>query len=458
MGPSYGPHTPLDSLSLTGLSHRTAPVAVREWFAFDDEAAARVLRTLHDRVGAREVALLSTCNRTEVYFVGDGPDRIALRTAVLREVSAAKGRPLCDIEPYLYDRTGLDAARHLFRVAASLDSLVVGEPQILGQVKNAFRVAREAGTLGPVLSRVFEKSFKAAKDVRATTEVGCGEVSVGSVAVDLARKVFGDLARCQVLLIGAGKMGEAVARSLASAGAQRVVVANRTAERARDVAARYGWTASSLEDLAGLVAGSDAVIASVASSGYLLDRGLLRRAVAVRRFRPLFLVDIAVPRVIEPEAGREEGIYLYNIDDFNEIIQEHLKRRRRDVQTAEAIIARAIGSLEQAFREQEVQPLIGRLMTWATDLKEQEVARALRELGPLDQRQRKVVEALASSLVQKVLHRPILAVRQGAKHGRADLVEPFVELFGLGEEGSGGGEGDSGEAAASMARTSGRPE
>ncbi len=425
-----------EDIRVVGLSHRTAPVAVREWFAFDDEAARRVVGTLREKVGVTEAVLLSTCNRTEVYVVADDEarDPLTTRTAVMREVAAAKGRPLQDIEPHLYDRAGLDAVRHLFRVAASLDSLVVGEPQILGQVKNAFRIARDAGTVGPVLSRVFEKSFKAGKDVRATTRVGTGEVSVGSVAVDLARKVFGDLGRCSVLLVGAGKMGEAVARSLATGGARTVVVANRTLERARDVANRYGWTGASLDDLSGLVTASDAVIASVASSGYLLDRALLKRVVVARRYRPLFLVDIAVPRVIEPEAGREEGIYLYNIDDFNEIINEHLKRRHKDVQTAEAIIAREVDAIERAFREQDVQPVIARLSRWAENLKDQEVERALREMGPLDERQARVVEAMAASRVHKMLHHPILALRRGAQDGRGDVVEAVQDLFGLAED------------------------
>lgn len=432
-----------ENIWVVGLSHRTAPVAVRECFAFDDEAAGRVLGTLRDRAGVCEAVLLSTCNRTEVYTVSEDAalDRAALRIAVLKEVAAAKGRPVQDIEPHLYDRTGLDAVRHLFRVAASLDSLVVGEPQILGQVKNAFRVAREAGTLGPVLTRVFEKSFKAGKDVRATTAVGTGEVSVGSVAVDLARKVFGDLGRCSVLLIGAGKMGEAVARALASGGVRRVVVANRTLERALDVAGRYGWTGAPLDDLPGLLTTSDAVIASVASSGYLLGRALLKRVVAARRYRPLFLVDIAVPRVIEPEAGREEGIYLYNIDDFNEIINEHLKRRHKDVQAADAIIAREVAAVERAFRELDVQPVIARLSRWAADLKDQEVARALREIGETDERHARVVQALANSLVQKMLHHPILALRRGAQDGREEVVEAVEELFGLAEGSAGGSNG-----------------
>lgn len=425
-----------EDIRVVGLSHKTAPVSVREWFSFDDEAASRLLTTLRERAGLQEAVILSTCNRTEIYFVADhdGRDPLAVRGAVVREVAAAKGRPLADLEPHLHDHVGLDAVRHLFRVAASLDSLVVGEPQILGQVKNAFRIAREAGTIGPILSRVFEKSFKAGKDVRASTAVGTGEVSVGSVAVDLARKVFGDLTRCSVLLIGAGKMGEAVARTLASGGARTVVVANRTLERAQDVAGRYGWNAAPLQDLPGLLTSSDVVIASVASSGYLMDRAQLKRAVAARRYRPLFLVDIAVPRVIEPGAGREEGIYLYNIDDFNEIIQDHLKRRRQDVQFAESIIAREVTAVERGFREQEVQPVIAGLMRWAADVKDQEVERALREMGDVDERQARVLRAMAASLVQKMLHHPILAMKRSAQDGRCDIVEAVEELFGLAKD------------------------
>lgn len=426
-------------LWVVGLSHRTAPVAVRECFAFDDEAAKHVLTLLRDRLEVRESVLLSTCNRTEVYAVSDGEvrDHLATRTSVLAEVAAAKGRHLQDIEPYVFYLVGLDAVHHLFRVAASLDSLVIGEPQVLGQVKKAFRIARETKTVGPILARIFERSFKAAKEVRASTEIGLGEVSVGSVAVDLAGKVFGDLRRCSVLLLGAGKMGEAVARALASAGVQRVVVASRTLERAQSVARRYGWKNTPLADMAGLLRESDVVIASLASSGYVLDRAMLKRAVEARRYRPLFLVDIAVPRVIDPEAGREEGVYLYNIDDFNEIINEHFKRRGKDVQTAKGIVAREVAAVERAFREQNVQPVIARLSKWATDLKHQEVARAKREFGSLDERQAKVIEAMASSLVQRLLRHSILALRRGAHEGRTDLIEAVEDLFGLHEQGSG---------------------
>lgn len=422
----------LERLFLVGLSHKTAPVEVRELFAFDDESAVALLRIFRERLGAAEAVLLSTCNRTEVYVVlGAGKGLEPLRTAIVREVAAAKGRPGQELDPFTYCRTGLEAVQHLFRVAASLDSLVVGEAQILGQVRNAYRIAQAAGSLGPLLSRVFERAFKAAKQVRTMTAVGRWGVSVGSVAVDLAKKVFGDLGRCSVLLIGAGKMGEAVARALAAAGARKVVVANRTIEKAEQVASLHGWDAATLEGLEGLLVRSDAVIASVAYPGYLMTRALLKKVVAARRFAPVFIVDIGVPRVVEPEAANLEAVYLYDIDDFNTIISEHLRRRKAEVEAAEAIIAKEAASMQRFLVEQEIQPVVASLMKFANAIKEQEVSRAVRELGLGDQRQIEIVQAMASSIVKKLLHNPVLYLRQSALEGRREVIEAAVQIFGL---------------------------
>ena len=228
------------AITLVGLSHKTASVAVRELYAFDDEQARAVLEDLKAR-GVQEAVLLSTCNRVEVYGVSSGETgHQEIRSKIVESLAMAKGVNSNEIVPHLYTLEGIAAIRHLFRVAASLDSLVLGEPQILGQTKSAYRIASEAGTVGPVLGRFFERAFKVAKEVRSSTGVGTGQVSVGSIAVDLARKVFGDLAKCTVLLLGAGKMAEAVAKTLAAAGAQKVVVANRTVERAMAVAEQFG--------------------------------------------------------------------------------------------------------------------------------------------------------------------------------------------------------------------------
>ena len=337
-----------------------------------------------------------------------------------------------EVRPYLYRLDGLDAVRHLFRVASSLDSLVIGEPQVLGQAKEAYRIAVEAGTVGAVLARFFEKAFKVAKEVRTTTGVGTGQVSVGSIAVDLARQVFGDLSRSTVLLLGAGKMAEAVGRTLAAAGARQVVVANRTVEKAMKVAETHGWTGAPLSDLADLMVAADVVIASLGAQGYVIDRPLVKGVLARRRHRAVFLVDIAVPRVVEPDVGAMEGAYLYNIDDFNQIVQEHVRRRAGDVHKADELVAREVGGVERYLRAMEVQPLVSAMGQRAQDLRDREVARALKELPDATPEVRKVIEALGSSLSNKLMHDPICALREAAHAGTGDgLAEATRRLFRL---------------------------
>ncbi|NOZ00633.1 MAG: glutamyl-tRNA reductase [Deltaproteobacteria bacterium] len=415
-----------------GLSHRTAPVDIRERFSFNDEAAARLLSTLAERAGIREAVLLSTCNRTEMYYVEPmGCDTGKLKQTVLDEMAGSRGRQTADLTEYIYEKRGLDMVRHLFMVASSLDSLVLGEPQILGQVKNAYRVAMDAGTLGGHLGRTFERSFKVAKEVRNSTAVGMGEVSVGSVAVDLARKVFGDLSDSAVLMMGAGKMAETVAKTLSSNGCSSVVVANRTVEKARSVAGRYDWSGVALEDVPDLVARADIVIASLNYPGYVLDRSAMKSVIAVRRFKPLFMVDISLPRVIEPEVGRMEGAYLYNIDDFNQIIDRHLHRRAQDADSALEIIDREVDGVRKKIRELTVQPLIGRLRKKSMQLKDQELKRALREMGEVTDEQRRTMEMMASSIVDKMLHNPIMALRRSVQDERDDVAEAVKEMFGI---------------------------
>jgi glutamyl-tRNA reductase len=427
-------------ICLLGLSHRTAPVDIRECYAFDEEGALAVVSGL---VGSdiREAVLLSTCNRTEIYGVGsdgDGPEKV--QAAMLESLARAKDRSVSELEPHIYRMDGTEAVRHLFRVAGSLDSLVLGEPQILGQVKTAYRIGTTAGTVGPVLSRFFERAFKVAKEIRTSTGVGTGQVSVGSIAVDLSRKVFGDLSRCSVLLLGAGKMAEAVARTLSSAGAGRVLVANRTVDKALKVAERYGWKGSALDDLPSLLIDADVVIASVAYPGHLIDRASLKGVMGRRRFKSMFLVDIAVPRVIDPASTDLEGVYLYNIDDFNRIIADHLKRRSQDVRQAEAIIAREVEGAERWLRTQAVQPLVAELCRRTGEIREREVARALRELGDLTDEQQKVIQVMASSLANKLMSDPLTTLRESVNGHEGDVLAAAVRrLFRLEANGAGHG-------------------
>jgi glutamyl-tRNA reductase len=425
-----------------GLSHKTAPVEVRERYAFDDEAAVATLKLLVERAGLREAVLLSTCNRTELYVVPRDGESAATLRAVAGELASSRDRPAFELSEHLYHFEGVDGVRHLFRVCASLDSMVLGEPQILGQAKEAWRIAADAGTVGPVLGRFFERAFKVAKEVRSTTGVGTGQVSVGSIAVDLARQVFGGLETCGVLLLGAGKMAETVAKTLAAAGASRVTVANRTVEKALRVADRYGWAGVALSDLPSLLAGADVVIASIGAPGHVVDRAMIRNVLVRRRFRPLFLVDIAVPRVIEPAVGEVEGAYAYDIDDFNGIIQEHLKRRAGDVRRADEVVGRELVAVERWFREREVRPLIADLRQRADDIAAHEVERAVKALGADGEAQREVLAAMASSILNKLLHDPMTRLRSSTADGRTDLQDAARELFGMDVPGAPAPSGD----------------
>jgi len=423
------------ALAMIGVSHRTADVSVRERMALDAEAQARLREALRD-AGLSESVVLSTCNRTEVYGVG-GPRMDASRTeaALVEALCRDRGIPPGALEAHLYRMRGIDAVRHLFRVAAALDSLVLGEPQILGQVKEAYRAAVEQRQVGPLLARFFEKAFKVAKEVRTDTEVGSGQVSVGSIAVDLARQVFGDLGESTVLLLGAGEMAEAVARALASAGARQVVVANRTLERAMLVAEQYGWNGRSLEDLGDLLAQSDVVIASLGAPQWVVDQARMREALRRRRNRPVFLVDIAVPRVVEPLIGRMEGAYLYNLDDFQAVVQGHLRRREADLAKAEAIIAREVEGMQRYLRVLEVQPVLAALGQRAAEIREREVARAIRDLPEVSPEVRKVIEGLGQSLASKLMHDPLCVLRESAWNGEGgDVAEAARRLFRLPED------------------------
>jgi len=325
---------------------------------------------------------------------------------------------------------GMDAVRHVFRVACALDSMVVGEPQVLGQVKRAFSLASSAGATGPILARLYERAFKVAKEVRASTGVGTGQVSVGSVAVDLARRVFGDLSRSAVLLLGAGKMAEAIARTLAAAGARRVLVANRTLARAVQVAESHGWQGTSLENLEGLLCDADVVIASLASPKFVVDKAAMKRVLARRRYRPCFLIDVSVPRVLDPEVLRLEGAFLYDLDDLDRMIRSGLDRRLQDVQKAEEMVAREVTNFERFLRTKSVQPIVAAMGRKANELRDRELARALAELPGLTEGQRQVVSALASSLVAKLISDPVMVLKEAAQNGEAGpLVEAAQRLF-----------------------------
>ncbi len=415
-----------------GLSFRTAPVDVREGLAVGEEAAARLLPALRGRLGG-DIVLLSTCNRVELYGSG----------IHLQEARAwfAERSP-APLEACLYVHHGEGAVRHLFRVAASLDSMVVGEPQILGQLKAAFEAARRAGTVGGLLDRAFRHAFSVGKRVRRETGIATGSVSVSSVAADLARRIFGDLKGRQVLLVGAGKMGEAAARKLRNAGA-RLVVVNRSPERAEALARACEGTARPFEALAAELVRADIVLSSTSSPRFVLTADAMPGVMRARRHRPLFLVDIAVPRDVDPRAGNVDGVFLYDVDDLQEVAQENRRNRLEHVQAAEAIVEHEVQAFERWRRALAVQPTTVALRRHFQHVVRAELERTAPRLGPLGDAERRALERMADAIVNKLLHEPTRRLRECGEAGEGlVMLRAARELFGL-EEAEASSEADS---------------
>jgi glutamyl-tRNA reductase len=376
------------ALFALGLNHQTAPLGIRERVAFTAEALGPALGELARVRPVSEAAILSTCNRTEVYLSAEQPRIAAEWLAGFHRI------PADELAPYLYTLPREQAVRHAFRVAAGLDSMVIGEPQILGQMKDAVRAAESAGTLGTTLHKLFQRTFAVAKEVRSTTEVGANSVSMAAAAVKLAARIFPSLAEQKVLFIGAGEMIELCATHFAAQGPARITVANRTYERAHSLAHRYGGRAIELRELAEQLHEHDIVVSCTASSLPILGKGLVERALKARRRRPMFMVDLAVPRDIEVEVGEMDDVFLYTVDDLAGIVSTNLDARRSAVEQAEAIIETQVGQFMHWMDARESVPLIRALRDQAEQARSAEVERALRLLAKGED-PRQVLEALS---------------------------------------------------------------
>lgn len=419
-------------LLIVGVSHHTAPVEVRERLA---GAGGGVETLLHEMVSVapvREAVVLSTCNRVEVVMCcAPGRDPVPeLSERLLGGSKVDAGNPT----EALFDLRGREAVRHVFRVASSLDSMVIGEPQILGQMKEQFGQCKAAETVGPVLHRVFHKGFSVAKRVRSETGVASRSVSVASAAVDMATRIFETLQDKAVMLIGVGEIGEAAARHFVRAGAARVMVANRTFEPAVDLARDFAGTPIPLERLAMYLPLADLVVGS-AGGGELVDAHAVRRAMRERRGRPVFFIDLAVPRNFDPTINEVDNAYLYDIDDLGSMVEENLGERKREAIRGEAIVEEEVDRFWQWFEKLDVVPTIVELRDHAEAVRSDEVARTLDRLGPLDDADRQKIEQMTRSIVNKLLHQPTSALKQ-----KRDADEEFVllgairELFGLGRK------------------------
>ena len=414
------------TLLLIGVNHKTAPIEVRERIAISHEDLPETTRALAAVPGVAECMIVSTCNRVEILAAVESP-AVDVASFLHRHF----GLDPALLAPHLYEHRDQEAVRHLFRVAASLDSMVVGEPQILGQVKEAFAVARASGTVGGQLEHLMQSTFAAAKKVRTETEIGSNSVSIASVAVELARKIFGSLQGRTVFLVGAGKMSELAARHLVQQGAGAILVTNRTQERARLMAEAFAGQVIPFEEIYEAASQADIVISSTGAPHPIFRREHGQAFLHRRRNRPMFFIDIAVPRDVDPLMGELEGIFVYDIDDLQQVAVAHLSERSREATAAEALIDAEVQRFHQRQLTVNVAPAIVALQHKAEEIRLAELKRAQARLGPLSAEQIAAVEALTRGLVNKFLHPPMQALKQAARENDATRLEALCETWSL---------------------------
>ena len=415
------------NLQLLGINHRTAPVEVRERLAIPERKLPEALQKLMAVPGVNEGLILSTCNRVEI--VAQTANGSTDLRHFLKQYFEVDPTPY---EPHLYEFRQDDAVRHLFRVASSLDSMVVGEPQILGQVKEAYATARAAGTVQSYLDLLLTRAFAVAKRVRTETAVGSSSVSVASVAVELAGKIFGSLEGKHVCIVGAGKMSELAARHLVAQGAGPVFVANRTYERACTLAERFGGQAIKFDSLYDHCERADVVITSTGAPVTIFKREHGVRFLAKRRNRPMFFIDLAVPRDVDPEMSKLDGIFVYDIDDLQEAVSSHVDSRKKEAEHAESIIQTEVERFHARLQTLHVVPMIVSLQDQFETIRQAELDRVRGRLGKLTPEQEMAVEALTHGIVNKIMHTPIRSLKSAATGPEmTTIIETFRKIFDL---------------------------
>jgi glutamyl-tRNA reductase len=422
-------------LVVVGANYRTAPIEVRERLAYGRSEVPLTLASLRESGIAAEAVLLSTCNRTELYLVA--PEERSSIEAVRHLMAQHAQLPVDHLASCLFVHRDRDAATHLFRVTSGLDSMVVGEPQIQGQVKEAYQVSREVETavgptVGTALNRLFQNAAGIGGRVRSETAIGLGAASISTAAVDLAKKIFGSLRGRRAMVLGAGEMSEVTLECLHAEGMQSTIVTNRTFERAREMAERWNGVAVRFDALERSLADVDVVVCSTAAPHPVLTRSRLRNAVPGGLSRPLCIIDIAVPRDVEPAVGDEPNVFLYNVDDLRQIVGANLDRRAAEVPQAEAIIARGVEEFWAWYSSLEVVPTIRDLRSRTEQLRQEETERLLRRLAHLSPEDQQAIDALTRSVLNKVLHAPTVRLREAAGNGRGTAVLDTVRyLFQL---------------------------
>jgi glutamyl-tRNA reductase len=407
-----------------GINHHSAPLAIRERVAFNAEKLHQALADLTRNQPVKEVAILSTCNRTEIYCSADSPEVVIDWLAQYHQVARS------DIAPYLYTHDQPEAIRHAFRVASGLDSMVIGEPQILGQMKDAVRVAEESGTLGTQLHKLFQRSFSVAKEVRSTTAIGANIVSMAAAGVHLAERIFESVGEQRILFIGAGEMIELCAAHFCARQPKQVTIANRTLERGRALAERFNGTAIRLDELGEHLAQHDIVVSCTASPLPIIGLGMVERAVKARRHRPMFMIDLAVPRDIEEEVGELDDVFLYAVDDLAQIVESGQESRQAAVIEAEGIIANRVRDFLGWLSARDTVPVIRTLRDSAERMRRHEMEHAMKLLAK-GENPEKVLEHLSHRLTNKFLHAPTQALNLVEEAERDELQSAAARLFHL---------------------------
>ena len=420
-------------LLVIGLNHNTAPIEIRECLAFPEDKLEEALSKVHALSSVKEDMIVSTCNRVEVYAATRETEKAIhdLKEFLCQyhEIS------LKEFEKSLYTHVGEEAVRHIFRVASSLDSMVLGEPQILGQIKDAYDISQQAKTSGLILNRLLHRAFHVAKKVRTETKIAISAVSVSSVAVELAQKIFGTLEKKTVLLIGAGEMCELAARHLVAGGVERMLVTNRTYERAVSLAQEFRGEAIPFEEMTQGLKKTDIVISATNSPQYLIEHDQVAKVMKDRRQKPIFFIDIADPRDIEPKVGDMENVYLYNIDDLQKVANENVKDREKEAQKAEALVQDEVVKFVNWYRSLDVTPTIVALRKKFEEIRKKELEKTLSLHPNLSDKEKKSLEALTSAIVNKILHTPITLLKQTNEEAAADLyLDALYALFGLPEK------------------------
>jgi glutamyl-tRNA reductase len=414
---------------LVGVNHRTAPVELRERLNVSESKMSEMIQSLTSLAGVDGGTVISTCNRVETIVSSSSEDVIE---SVVEWMAERANTSREDLEKHLYILRHGDVIQHLFRVASGLDSMIVGEPQIAGQVKWAFRKSHELGTLDPLLNQVFENTMRVGKRVRTDTGIGEHAVSIPYAAVELAKKIFGELRGLRVLLLGAGEMGELTAEHLAAHEVEQIFVANKTYERAASLAERFEGMAVRFDEFQPYLDTCDIVIASTAAPHFLIEPEQIENALQARRQRGLFLIDLSVPRNINPDVGKIENAYLYNIDDLQHVADANRELRQKKAVQAEEIVVRELDAFRKKLIAQDAVPTIVELQKRIEEIRAAELDKCLRKLGPIDAEQRAAIEQLTTQMVNKILHYPILQLKEAEEpQERESLRKTIRKIFGL---------------------------